>query len=89
MRRLALLVLVGCARPAPVIRNVTTTIEPVRCVLPALPQPAQVVGFPAGAPGVLDLMVTKSDAASILTELELLRAWAIEVTRCVGLNGGP
>jgi hypothetical protein len=88
MRWLVLFAL-ACSRPAPVVRNVTTVIEPMRCDLPALPQPAMVVGFPAGAPGVLELMVTRSDAAEILRELEGMRRFHEAVRRCMEIDGGP
>jgi len=85
MRLLVIVVLVGCAKPpAPVIRNISTTVEPMKCSLPALPEPSYVVGFPYFAPNNLTLVVTKSDLADVMRELAGLREWARAVAQCVG-----
>ncbi len=82
--RLALLALVACAAPAPVRTvMVRTVVEPMRCTLPGLPERARLVGYPAGAPSVLDLVLTRADGAELERELAGWRAWAAAVAACV------
>ena len=90
-RLLFVLALAACARPAPTVRpvNIHTTIAPMRCALPELGPAAMLVGFPAGAPGVLDLMLTKTDGQALRRELDALREWVAAAAKCMAVNGDP
>ena len=73
----------SCARPAPVVRNVTvhTTVEPHRCTLPATPPQAVIVGYPNATP--TEVLATKSDMAGVLTELAAIRLYLAAIADCI------
>ena len=77
------ILLVACAAPAPVVRNVTTTVAPHRCTLPPTPPPAVIVGYPNGP--LTDLLVTRTDLAGLVAELRELRLWLAAVGKCVAI----
>lgn len=77
---LAVAMLVACSPPAARTVYIRTVLEPQRCTLPPLPEPAVLVGFPWTG---LDLMLSKSDGIELRREIDGLRAWARAVAECL------
>jgi hypothetical protein len=54
----------------------------MRCKLPELPKKAMIVGYPNGA--LTDLLITRTDLAGILAEMDLVREYLAAVAKCIG-----
>ena len=78
--RLLALVLAACAHAAPPTpAPIVVREQPRTCVLPAVPEPHALVGFPTAE----TIYVSVSDLADLMTYLVSVNTWTAEVARCL------